>query len=1211
MEIEQVKLIEDVCDNDFSELLYQNLQQFYSNKFNQDLKNFETYIQINIFIFQINQTNKRNDKLLDQMENQWIKIKNSLFILSEIFKQFECQYLYKSKNPQFELILLQSLQFQLNNNFVNLKHILIQKMLEYMFLLRENKQINEQQLFNLMNMIIKVNIYNQDFKDVFLQQSNEYYQNLSKQQETNFNLPKYLCEIEYRLKLENNLIEKYLSKSTSKQLIEITEKNLITNNLQLIFENGFNNIIQDKDYESLSRLFIFINRIDKVDFLKKSWNSYIKNQGIIIINNENQVEIVVQLINLSQYLDTIVSKCFDNREVLRTSKIYALEYILSLKTNTLAELTSKYIDSKLKKDNKTIQNYDQIEKEVNDVFELFRYLPAKDVFEAFYNKRLARRLLQNQSYSNDLEKHVIERLKQECGEQYTIKAEEILKDVNNSKSLNKEFQDFLQTKYTELNQKIGFQISVLSSASWPIKNTPLPQLPQPFSYFQNEFKIFYLLKHKGVFLNWQHETSNCEISGIYGQMKYTFQVHVMQALILLSFNENSHLTLANILALIPINKDELKKTLVSLYNLKHTQKLLNKTGEPNQIEDNDVFEINESYKNKKKVVKVCAIFQKETSEDSKETTEKVITERGYILDASIVKILKNKKSILHNELMKELFEDIMLPINANEVKKRIEGLIEREYIKRDQNNHQIQMNLTQQKHKILEFYRDKTIFITGVTGFLGKVIFEKIMRALPQVKQVIVLIRNQKNITVQERFKKEIIDSEIFSLLRKQKGSQFYNHINEKTQVVQGDLFQDNIGLSQNDYNYIINKVNIIINCASSIDFNAKLIDAININIQGTLRIFELAKKCNNLCNFVHISTCYVNSDKEGYIEEKIYKCSQQENPIEFLNQLTNMPPLELEFQTKSILGSYPNTYVFTKSLTERILQFNKPDNMSLTIIRPAIIGAAVEQPVKGWVQGVTTASAVFLLCGIGIIKHLNANPDNIADVIPVDCVSDTIIVSGALCAGSQNLRIFNNGISYKNPINWELTRQQCTIYWQNNPYAKQISPVNVKLIKNERILSALQVKRRIHAYGFKQIANIFGNDQMKKNAERFLKMVHKAQNFSDIFKPFFLREFIFESKKVDELLGQMSDLEKNIFYLDISKIDMESYFTMFNWGIHKFILNQQIEAPFSDEFTDVLQVPQYSNRGRKYNKRNDFQFQNAVYKGYGMVFIENIQQYI
>jgi thioester reductase-like protein len=72
-------------------------------------------------------------------------------------------------------------------------------------------------------------------------------------------------------------------------------------------------------------------------------------------------------------------------------------------------------------------------------------------------------------------------------------------------------------------------------------------------------------------------------------------------------------------------------------------------------------------------------------------------------------------------------------------------------------------------------------------------------------------------------------------------------------------MLKDNLGMSVEDEKELIENVNFIMNCAASIDFNARLDDAININIKGTMKMLELAKKIKNLNNFTHVSTCYVN----------------------------------------------------------------------------------------------------------------------------------------------------------------------------------------------------------------------------------------------------------------------------------------------------------------------------------------------------------------
>ena len=72
---------------------------------------------------------------------------------------------------------------------------------------------------------------------------------------------------------------------------------------------------------------------------------------------------------------------------------------------------------------------------------------------------------------------------------------------------------------------------------------------------------------------------------------------------------------------------------------------------------------------------------------------------------------------------------------------------------------------------IKDFYRDKTIFLTGCTGFVGKVLLEKIIRTFPDFRKIFVMIRAKKNMSLEERFVKSIFSSEIFTqLFRKNPG---------------------------------------------------------------------------------------------------------------------------------------------------------------------------------------------------------------------------------------------------------------------------------------------------------------------------------------------------------------------------------------------------------------------------------------------------------
>jgi alcohol-forming fatty acyl-CoA reductase len=57
---------------------------------------------------------------------------------------------------------------------------------------------------------------------------------------------------------------------------------------------------------------------------------------------------------------------------------------------------------------------------------------------------------------------------------------------------------------------------------------------------------------------------------------------------------------------------------------------------------------------------------------------------------------------------------------------------------------------------IKEFYKDKTIFLTGATGFLGKVVLEKFFRSLQEVRRIFILVRPKRGVQIMDRVMKEI-----------------------------------------------------------------------------------------------------------------------------------------------------------------------------------------------------------------------------------------------------------------------------------------------------------------------------------------------------------------------------------------------------------------------------------------------------------------------
>jgi alcohol-forming fatty acyl-CoA reductase len=106
------------------------------------------------------------------------------------------------------------------------------------------------------------------------------------------------------------------------------------------------------------------------------------------------------------------------------------------------------------------------------------------------------------------------------------------------------------------------------------------------------------------------------------------------------------------------------------------------------------------------------------------------------------------------------------------------------------------------------------------------------------------------------------------------------------------------------------------------------------------------------------------------------------------------MKPNDIETLTKKLLKkhNHPNTYTFSKSLSESLL-VQKRGNIPLSILRPSIIGASVKEPYEGWIDAVSAASAIYFCAGIGILSVLPGDVNAITDQVPVDIVSNAVIV--------------------------------------------------------------------------------------------------------------------------------------------------------------------------------------------------------------------------
>lgn len=165
------------------------------------------------------------------------------------------------------------------------------------------------------------------------------------------------------------------------------------------------------------------------------------------------------------------------------------------------------------------------------------------------------------------------------------------------------------------------------------------------------------------------------------------------------------------------------------------------------------------------------------------------------------------------------------------------------------------------------------------------------------------------------------------------------------------------------------------------------------------MRLMDLADECAHMKSFIHLSPASVPNDYSGLsgspVQERIYPLGMGD-PETLLNQTLGMDVEEMARMTQRVLQYFPNTYLFTKALTEHLLlkraeskrvheENGTREQYPIAIMRISSVGAAVSEPLVGWADSVAGACGAILLIGKGMQPIQASEGDKLMDVVPVD----------------------------------------------------------------------------------------------------------------------------------------------------------------------------------------------------------------------------------
>ncbi|KAI0603283.1 Cullin [Biscogniauxia sp. FL1348] len=571
------------------------------------------------------------------------------------------------------------------------------------------------------SMLHVLNIYGKSFEPRFLKASATYFQEFAEEQ-SSASLKSYISACERLLNREDYRCNAYNFDSTTKrQLLTEAHFTLIDNYSEKLLDSGsISKILDENAVDSMKALYDLLRLSSLQRRLKEPWEEYIKQAGSEIVNDTTRGdEMVVRLLEFRRALDIMVRDAFKKDDEFTyglrqafDSFINDKKVLASWKTGTskVGEMIAKYIDMLLRGGLKTIPKSllsdlkdrvdaeqsgqastgdedAELDRQLDQALELFRFIEGKDVFEAFYKQDLARRLLMGRSASQDAERSMLAKLKSECGSNFTHNLEQMFKDQNLAREEMASYKAWRDGNGHEKGN-LDLSVTVLSAAAWPTYPDTQLILPDEVASQLEHFDAYYVNKHTGRRLTWKHSLAHCVVKARFNKGPKELLVSAYQAVVLTLFNQidskpDEFLAYQQIAEFSGLSGPDLDRTLQSLACGK--VRVLTKHPKGRDVKPTDTFTVNKAFVDPKYRVKINQIQLKETKEENQETHKRVAQDRQFETQAAIVRIMKSRKTMTHANLVAEVINQTKKrgAVDTAEIKKNIEKLIEKDYLERD------------------------------------------------------------------------------------------------------------------------------------------------------------------------------------------------------------------------------------------------------------------------------------------------------------------------------------------------------------------------------------------------------------------------------------------------------------------------------------------------------------------------------------------------
>ncbi|MCL7033035.1 hypothetical protein MKW94_018899 [Papaver nudicaule] len=579
---------------------------------------------------------------------------------------------------------------------------------------REGVEIDRTMLKNALEIFVEMGAntvgglgcYVDDFETAFITDTADYYSRKASAWIQEDSCPDYMIKAEECLKREKDRVTNYLHSSTEGKLLEEVQTHLLLNNAQRLFDkeqSGCTALLKDDKTSDLDRMYrLFSNIKNGLDPLSAAFKQHVTSEGMSIVKQVDDAvatskkedraaaglleqSFVRRVIDLHDKYYAYVTGPFKKDSLFHKALKEAFEKFLnkSVGGSSVAELLAIFCDGILRKGGSTEKlSDDAIEETLDKIVVLLSYIDDKDLFAEFCKKKLARRLLFDKNSAEDEhERNFLSKLKLQCGGQFTSKMEGMITDLTVARENQSGYEEYVNS-HDFAHPGMDFNITILTTGHWPTYKTIDLNLPTEMAQCVLSFKDYYQSKTKNRKLTYLYTLGSCNGLGKFQKKPVELILSTHQACLLMLFNSSDKLSYSEIRAQLNLTDDDVVRLLHSLSCAKY--KILTKEPNTRSISQKDSFTWNADFTDKMRRIKVPLA----PVDEKKKVIEDVDKDRRFAIDAAIVRIMKARKVLQYNDLVTTCVEQLsrMFKPDFKVIKKRIEDLISREFLARDEEN---------------------------------------------------------------------------------------------------------------------------------------------------------------------------------------------------------------------------------------------------------------------------------------------------------------------------------------------------------------------------------------------------------------------------------------------------------------------------------------------------------------------------------------------